>query len=84
MRPVDTTGVPGQLVLAFRRLRRAPGFTVAAVLLLGGGVGLGIPLFNSINVFLLKPAWSPARSTSQGSRVPSRRSCGRCARRRYR
>ncbi len=49
----DTIGL---VALAFRRLRRAPGFTVAAILLLGVGVGLGIPLFNIINVQLLKPA----------------------------
>src|SRR5690606_13384930 len=56
MRPVDTTGVPGQLVLALRRLRRAPGFTIAATMLLGAGGGLGISCFNVVNVGLLKPA----------------------------
>ena len=44
------------VVLAFRRLRRSPGFALAAILLLGVGVGLGVPLFNIINVQLLKPA----------------------------
>lgn len=50
----DTTGLTGQFVLAARRLRRAPVFALAAALLLGVGVGLGIPFFNTINVLLLK------------------------------
>ena len=53
MLSLDTAG---HLALAYRRLRRAPMFTLAAILLLGIGVGLGLPLFNIINVQLLKPA----------------------------
>jgi putative ABC transport system permease protein len=51
----DTTGLTGQFVLAARRLRRAPVFTSTAALLLGVGVGLGMPFFNIWNVMLLKP-----------------------------
>lgn len=56
MRPSDLAGILGQISFAARRLRRAPAFTLSAILLLGVGAGLGIPLFNLINVFLLKPA----------------------------
>ena len=51
-----TDGTLGVVVLATRRLRRAPLFTLAATMLLGVGVGLGVPLFQYINVLLLKPA----------------------------
>lgn len=42
--------------LAIRRMYRSSVFTLSAILLLGVGVGLGVPLFNLINIQLLQPA----------------------------
>jgi predicted permease len=45
----------GELLVVTRRLRRAPAFTVSAVLLLGSGLGVGTAFFNLVNGALLKP-----------------------------
>ena len=40
---------------AFRLLRRSPGFTVAAVLMLGLGIGVNVAAFGFFNLILFKP-----------------------------
>ena len=48
----------GGLLFVLRRLRRAPAFTVSAVLLLGSGLGVGTAFFSLVNGALLKPSAS--------------------------
>jgi predicted permease len=50
-----------ELLVVTRRLRRAPAFTVSAVLLLGSGLGVGTAFFNLVNGALLKPAASTGK-----------------------
>jgi predicted permease len=40
---------------AFRKLRKAPGFTLAAVLMLAIGIGVNVAAFSFFNFFMLKP-----------------------------
>ena len=40
---------------AARTLRRVPSFSVTAILILGGGIGLNLTFFNLLNVTMLKP-----------------------------
>jgi hypothetical protein len=40
---------------AFRLLKRSPGFTVAAVLMLGLGIGVNVAAFGFFNLVLFKP-----------------------------
>jgi putative ABC transport system permease protein len=43
------------LKFAFRQLRRTPGFTVLALMILGLGIGANTAMFSLINALLLKP-----------------------------
>ena len=47
---------------AFRQLWKAPGFTVAAVLVLALGIGVNTAIFNLVNVMIFEPAPNPAHS----------------------
>src|SRR6188472_1698189 len=38
-----------------RVIRRSPGFTAAAVVTLGLGIGVNVAVFNVLNVFILRP-----------------------------
>ena len=44
-----------ELSIAFRSLRRTPGFTVVAILSLGLGIGLNATIFSAVNGLLLRP-----------------------------
>lgn len=52
---IDVSRLGGELAVVTRRLRRAPAFTISAVLLLGSGLGVGTAFFNLVNGALLKP-----------------------------
>jgi predicted permease len=45
----------GNLAFAMRQIRKRPGFAVAAVLLLGGGIGLGSATFTVVDAALVRP-----------------------------
>lgn len=45
----------GWLSVAFRSLRKAPGFTVSAVVILAAGLGLCSYMFAAVNAYVLRP-----------------------------
>ena len=47
--------IPGTLRLAFRRIRRSPGYAAAFVLTLGLGIGINTAIFTVVNGVLLEP-----------------------------
>ncbi len=75
-------GIGGDVRLAVRGLRRAPGFTAAAVLVLALGIGANATVFSALKMAILSPPPYPAadrlvmvdlthRRVGQGSAQPS-------------
>lgn len=52
---MDWSRVTFELVVAVRRLSRAPAFAISAIVLIGTGLGVGTSFFNLINAAILKP-----------------------------
>lgn len=49
----------GDLSIAFRQLRKSPGFTVTPIITFGLGIGANVVAFSVLNVLILRPANVP-------------------------